>query len=148
MGATQFEAPQWESVGWLESDTVGRLCVIEFGYPLAFPINYRLQRDGDNFRPVFRAARHSVVGRYEGPASLEVDHIDESRLNAWSVIVRGELHTRVGEDDLPDTSPLLTEGRQQWKVLDVHSISGRRFNSVSFIDDFSVDWQPVEGEAR
>ncbi|MEY2414963.1 MAG: hypothetical protein QOH53_297, partial [Ilumatobacteraceae bacterium] len=55
MGATQFEAPQWESVGWLESETVGRLCVIDFGYPLAFPINYRLQqlRD-DEYRLVFR----------------------------------------------------------------------------------------------
>ena len=148
MGATQFEAPQWESIAWLEGETVGRLCIVDLGYPLAFPLNYRLQHTGDEYRVVFRTVGHSAIGRYQGPASLEVDHIDESRLNAWSVIVRGELHTRVGEDDFPDTYPLLTEGRHQWKVLDVQSISGRRFNSVSFIDDFSVDWQPIEGEMR
>ena len=144
MGATQFEAPQWESIAWMESETVGRLCIVESGYPLAFPINYRLQQIGDDYRVVFRTVDHSAIGRYQGPASLEVDHIDESRLNAWSVMVRGELHTRVGEEHLPDTSPLLTEGRQHWKVLDVQSISGRRFDSDSFVDDFSVDWQPLE----
>ena len=143
MGATQFESPQWESVEWLESDTVGRLCVIDFGYPLAFPINYRLLRDGENFRVVFRAVPHSVVGRYEGPASLEVDHIDDTRLNAWSVIVRGELRGAVGQVDLPDTYPLVIEGRNLWKVLEVTSISGRRFTSTTSADGFSVDWQPA-----
>lgn len=143
MGATQFEAPQWESVAWLESETVGRLCVIDFGYPLAFPINYRLQHHRDAYRVVFRTVPHSVVGRYNGPASFEVDRIDDSRRNAWSVIVRGELRGAVDETDLPDTSPLLTEGRFRWKVLDVNSISGRRFNSTASADGFSVDWQPA-----
>ena len=142
MGATQFEAPQWESVAWLESETVGRLCVIDYGYPLAFPINYRFQhvRD-DEYRIVFRTVPHAVVGRYEGPASLEVDWIDDARLNAWSVIVRGELRGAVGQIDLPDPSPLLTEGRHRWKVLEVSSISGRRFTSTTAADGVSVDWQ-------
>jgi hypothetical protein len=143
MGATQFEAPQWESLAWLESETVGRLCVIDFDYPLAFPINYRLQQHGDGYRIVFRTVPHSVVGRYNGRASLEVDRIDDSRQNAWSVIVRGELRAAIDETDLPDTSPLLTEGRYRWKVLDVNSISGRRFTSANFADGFSVDWQSV-----
>ena len=144
MGATQFEAPQWESLGWLESETVGRLCVLDFGYPLAFPINYRLQhvRD-DEYRIVFRTVPHSVVGRYEGPASLEVDRIDHDRLNAWSVIVRGELRGAIGQIDLPDPSPLLTEGRYRWKVLEVSAVSGRRFTSATADDGFSVDWQPA-----
>ena len=141
MGATQFEAPQWESVAWLESETVGRLCVIDFGYPLAFPINYRLLHNGGEYQVLFRSVPHSVIGRYEGPASLEVDRIDGSRLNAWSVIVRGELRGAIGRADLPDTSPLLTEGRTRWKMLNVSSISGRRFTSVTSPDGFSVDWQ-------
>lgn len=146
MGATQFDAPQWESIAWLESETVGRLCIVDNDYPLAFPVNYRLQRAGDEYTVVFRTIAHSAIGRYQGLASLEVDHIDESRLNVWSVIVRGELHSRLGEDDLPDPHPLLTEGRHQWKVLDVTSFSGRRFDSVSFVDDFSVEWQPIESD--
>ena len=143
MGATRFDAPQWESVAWLESETVGRLCVVELGYPLAFPINYRLLRDGDAIRLVFRAAAHSAVGRYQGPASLEVDRIDTSRHNAWSVIARGELRVAIGQTDLPDTYPLLTEGRDRWKVLQVSSISGRRFASTTPGDGFSVDWQAL-----
>ncbi|MBK5333846.1 MAG: pyridoxamine 5'-phosphate oxidase family protein [Ilumatobacteraceae bacterium] len=141
MGATQFEAPQWESIAWLESETVGRLCVLDFGYPLAFPINYRLVHDGEEYRIVFRAVPHSVIGRYEGPASLEVDQIDKSRSNAWSVIVRGELRDARSQVDLPDTHPLLIEGRDRWKVLDVIAISGRRFTSTTSADGFSVDWQ-------
>ena len=143
MGATQFEAPQWESVEWLESETVGRLCVLDFEYPLAFPINYRMVRDGEAYQLVFRAVTHSVVGRYVGPASLEVDQIDTSRRNAWSVIVRGELRDAAGQADLPNTYPLLTEGRNRWKILDVVSISGRRFTSATPAHGFSVDWQPV-----
>jgi nitroimidazol reductase NimA-like FMN-containing flavoprotein (pyridoxamine 5'-phosphate oxidase superfamily) len=143
MGATQFEAPQWECVAWLESETVGRLCVLEFGYPVAFPINYRVVRDGEAYRFVFRAATHSVFGRYVGPASLEIDQIDTSRRNAWSVIARGEMRDADGRADLPDTYPLLTEGRHRWKILDVVSISGRRFTSTTPEHGFSVDWQPV-----
>lgn len=145
MGAIQFEAPQWESVAWLESETVGRLCVLDLGFPLAFPINYRLVRNGEQLRIVFRAVAHSAIGRYQGPASLEVDQIDRSRRNAWSVIVRGELRFAIGQADLPDTYPLLTEGRDRWKILDVVSISGRRFTSMTSADGFSVDWQPAKG---
>jgi Pyridoxamine 5'-phosphate oxidase len=145
MGATQFEAPEWESLAWMGSETVGRLCVTDFGYPLAFPINYRLVRSGEKYRVVFRAVPHSAVGRYEGLASLEVDQIDERRLNAWSVIVRGELRAAVGEIDLPDTDPLMSDGRIRWKVLDVTSISGRRFTSTTAADAFDVEWQPAAG---
>jgi nitroimidazol reductase NimA-like FMN-containing flavoprotein (pyridoxamine 5'-phosphate oxidase superfamily) len=143
MGATQFEAPQWECIEWLNNETVGRLCVLDFGYPLAFPINYRVVRDGEAYRIVFRAVTHSAVGRYVGPACLEIDQIDTSRRNAWSVIVRGDLRDADRQSDLLDTYPLLTEGRNRWKVLDVIAISGRRFISTTPADAFSVDWQPV-----
>jgi hypothetical protein len=133
----------WESRTWLESETVGRLCVVDSEYPLAFPINYRTIRDGEAYRIVFRTIRHSAMGRYTGPASLEVDQIDSSRRNAWSVIVRGELRDAVDHDDLPDSHPLVTEDRNRWKVLDVVAISGRRFESTSAEDRFSVDWQPA-----
>jgi hypothetical protein len=143
MAATQFDAPMWESLTWLESQTVGRLCVVDLDYPLAFPINYRTIRDGEAYRIVFRTVPHSAVGRYIGPASLEVDQIDSSRRNAWSVIARGELRDVVDHDDLPDSEPLLSEGRDRWKVLDVVTISGRRFESTTAADRFTVDWQPA-----
>ncbi|HEY4610857.1 MAG TPA: pyridoxamine 5'-phosphate oxidase family protein [Ilumatobacteraceae bacterium] len=143
MGATQFEAPHWECLEWLQSETVGRLCVLDHEFPLAFPLNYKVMQDGDEYRIIFRTVPHSAAGRYSGPASLEVDQIDTSRLHAWSVIVRGELHDVVDPADLPETSPLVTEGRKRWKVLQVSSISGRRFTSTTAREGFSVDWQPA-----
>jgi nitroimidazol reductase NimA-like FMN-containing flavoprotein (pyridoxamine 5'-phosphate oxidase superfamily) len=71
MGATPYELPHWEILELLGRETVGRLCVIEQGYPLAFPLNYRMMREADETRIVFRAAPHAAVARYEGLASLE-----------------------------------------------------------------------------
>jgi len=142
-GATRFELPRWESLDLLETQTVGRLCVIENGCPLAFPINFRVARDLDDIRIVFRTVPHAAVARYEGPASLEVDSIDAATRTAWSVIARGRLRRVLGQHELPDPRPLITEGRYQWVVLDVAAISGRRFISKPASDGFTVEWQPT-----
>jgi len=143
MGATKYEVPTWETLDLLCSETVGRLCVIEHGYPLAFPINYRVVRT-DQTKIVFRTIAHAAVARYQGLASLEVDRIDEASHSAWSVIARGTLRRVVGQHELPDTYPLVTEGRHQWVVLDVTAISGRRFTTKPASDGFAVEWQPTE----
>jgi nitroimidazol reductase NimA-like FMN-containing flavoprotein (pyridoxamine 5'-phosphate oxidase superfamily) len=144
MGATRSELPLWEAVELLGSKTFGRLGVIDGGYPLVFPMNYRMVHDDGHTTIVFRAAPHTAVARYEGPATLEVDEIDADGRNAWSVIVRGTLRRVLGSHELPDTFPLLTQGRHQWLTLDVTAVSGRRFVSAPLPDEFSVDWQPVD----
>ncbi len=144
MAASQFEVARWESIDLMSQETVGRLCVLSNGYPLAFPINYRIVQDGMDIRVVFRAAPHAAVAQYQGPASMEVDQIDASHECAWSVIVRGNLHRVFGQDELPDTYPLL-EGRHQWMVLEVTAVSGRRFVSTPSFDGQSVEWRPAIG---
>ncbi len=143
MSTSQFEVPEWESIELLESETVGRLCVLVGDYPMAFPINYRLVRGDGPIRIAYRAAPHAAVAQYNGPASMEVDRIDAEHLSAWSIIVRGTLHKIFGEHDLPDTFPLL-DGRYQWMALEVTVISGRRFVSVPSFDGVSVDWHPAD----
>ena len=143
MGATPFEMTERESIEQLQQETVGRLCVIEFGYPLAFPVNYRVTETAGSLRVVVRSTPRAAIARYEGPASFEVDHTDPDRLNAWSVIVRGQLKRGLGLEELPDTYPLLTEGRFQWIVLDVTAISGRRFTSAPVDGGFYADWEPA-----
>jgi uncharacterized protein len=145
MGASRFEVPQWECLELIAAETVGRLCVIDHDYPLAFPVNYRMIRTDDANRIIFRTAPHAVVGSYEGPASLEVDQIDADCLNAWSVIVRGTLRMVRDDEMLPDTRPLVSDGRYQWMSLDISAISGRRFTSAAGSDGFSVEWQPTGG---
>ena len=143
MGATRFEMTERESIELLQQETVGRLCVIEFGYPLAFPVNYRVMETAGVLRIVVRSTPRAAIARYEGPASFEVDHTDPDRLNAWSVIVRGQLKRGLGNEELPDTYPLLTEGRFQWIVLEVTAISGRRFTSAPVDGGFYADWEPA-----
>ena len=141
MNTTHVELPDWESLQLLGLTTIGRLCIIDHGYPLAFPLNYRLLHDPT--RIVFRTNPSSAMGTYEGPASLEVDHIDLLAPSAWSIIVRGTLRRVVEHDELADTHPLVATGRFRWIVFDVARISGRRFTADARDDAFTVEWQPV-----
>jgi hypothetical protein len=143
MGATRIDLPQWESSRLLERQTLGRLCIIDHGYPLAFPINYRLIHEGDRTRLVFRTNPGSAMARYSGPASLEVDWIDMTRPVAWSVIARGKLRRAVGYAELVETNPLIGSGRFQWLVLEVAAISGRRFTAARPEGDLGLEWEPV-----
>jgi len=142
MSATPFNLPDWESLELIGHETVGRLCIIEQGYPLAFPVNFRLLRDVDRTQVVFRTVPHAAIGRYEGPASLEVDRIESN--TAWSVILRGELRRVIGRHQLPDTFPLIVENRHQYVILTVNSLSGRRFVSQPAPNGFVVEWQPAD----
>jgi hypothetical protein len=141
MGATPFAIPERESIELLHQETVGRLCIIECGYPLAFPVNYRVMGTGNSFRIVVRTTPRAAIARYEGPASFEVDRTDPDRLNAWSVIVRGQLKRGVGLEELPNTYPLVTDGRFHWIVLDITAISGRRFSNTDACAQLHVDWE-------
>lgn len=141
MDTRQIELMAWECTELLQTHTVGRLCVIEQGYPIPIPINYRVDDGKDGLHIVVRTAPRSVLGRYEGLASLEVDDIDLDRRKAWSIIARGVLRRVTGSHDLPDPNPLLTEGRQQWITLTTSAISGRRFDVRRADDGFSVAWQ-------
>jgi len=122
------------------------VCIVDHGYPLAFPVNFQVTHRESAVRIVVRASSSSAIGTYEGPASFEIDQIDLENVSAWSVIARGALRKPAIDDELPDTYPLVTEGRYQWKVLDVTAISGRRFSGAVPVQSgcFSVDWQPSE----
>lgn len=143
MSATLYDIPQWECQTLIGAEGVGRVCVIDGGTPLAFPVNYRVVRTPVAERIVFRASPTSALSRCVGRASMQVDDIDHDRRNAWSIIVRGELRRVIGEHELPDPHPLVAEGRYQWMVLDPSATSGRRFRSEPATDGFTVEWQPV-----
>jgi hypothetical protein len=142
MNVNRSDIPDWECRELIASEGVGRLCVIDGAYPLAFPVNYRAARRGSVDTFVFRTSPTTALARCVGPSSLEIDRIDDAGRNAWSIIVRGELRRIIGDHELPDPHPLITEGRYQWMVLDVAGISGRRFRSAPAADGFTVEWQP------
>lgn len=146
MGGERYELSTWESMELLGTTGIGRLCIIDQGYPLAVPVNYRIDGDlGGAHTVVVRTAPTTLIGRYEGPASLECDEVDLIAGTAWSVIVRGNVRRVLGTHELPDPKPLLAEGRQLWLSMPVSSVSGRRFRIEPAEDEFAVEWQMVVG---
>ncbi|MCU1365982.1 MAG: pyridoxamine 5-phosphate oxidase family protein [Ilumatobacteraceae bacterium] len=139
MGAERFELTNRDSIALVSQQAVGRMCIVEHGYPLAIPVSYALV--ADDSRVVVRTDRDTMLGRYEGPGSLEVDCIDLEHGAAWSVILRGSIRRVVGHHELPDPKPLLSEGRHQWITLEISAISGRRFEVRTAADGFSVEWE-------
>jgi hypothetical protein len=138
--AHHFEVPVWDAVALMTSQNVGRLCVIHQGVPLAVPVSYQLDGDTAGRRVVVRTSPTSLLGGYEGPASFEVDHIDEERGRAWSVIARGTLRHSHGDPSLPDPHPWIGDGRHLWLVLDIDSLTARRFSVTPDADGFAVEW--------
>ncbi|MCX6519083.1 MAG: pyridoxamine 5'-phosphate oxidase family protein [Actinobacteria bacterium] len=140
MSTERFELPGWESVSLLRSQHIGRVCVLDHGFPLALPVNFLVIGPDEACQVVMRTGPQTLIGRYEGPASFEVDQVDESARQAWSVIVRGSLRHVTGAHGLPDPGPWL-DGRHHWMVLTAAAVTGRRFVGSQGTDGFSVDWQ-------
>jgi len=85
--------------------------------------------DGDQV--MFRISPHSQMARHlrNGPASFEVDEIDDYTQSGWSVLVRGHAEF-VDYDELPDADHRpepWAEGHRTFHVrLIPHQITGRR----------------------
>lgn len=147
-GAASYEIMRAECLDLLQSEPVGRICVLEHGFPIAFPVNYKLDDEGDTLRIVVRTAPDTTIGRYRGSASLEVDRIDLDAGRAWSVIVRGQLRQLLGATGSVDPEPLLKTGRSCWMTLDIEAVSGRRFVVRRDAGEFAVEWQVEPAPSR
>ena len=143
--ATQYDIAYHECLDLLGSRSIGRLSIIDHGYPLALPVNFRIVRSGDETAVVVRVSPDSSLARYQGLSSIEVDDIEADGQRAWSVIVRGRLRHVHGAVEFPDTKPFVSDRRDQWLALDVDAISGRRFRAAPRGDGAVVDWQTVDG---
>ncbi len=134
------EIPAWECYELLDEQRVGRLAIIENGYPVAIPVSYRMTGEHADRRIVIRTAPSTTIAQYQGQSSLEVDHIDERERTAWSVIARGALHKLFGGDSLPDPQPWLIDGRHQWLALSIVAVSGRRCVGQPAEDGSGLEW--------
>jgi Pyridoxamine 5'-phosphate oxidase len=142
MGDLQRAAmPTWECYELAESSPVGRLCFLDGGTPIAYPVSFRVHHmDGVSFI-VMRTGTESLMAKYNGPASFGIDHIDVEAGTAWSVLCRGVVRRSHETDTLPVPVPWTAVGEHVWLLLEVATISGRRFVARDANDGFSVEWQ-------
>jgi hypothetical protein len=120
-----------ECLRLLATHAVGRLCVLEDSYPVAFPVNYRLVYETDS-KPVIvvRARAGGVLDVAGSKVGFQIDGHDVIDETGWSVLARGLLRDGL-VDDAPQWlrywNPRPWAGpRDRWLYLPVDSVTGRR----------------------
>jgi Pyridoxamine 5'-phosphate oxidase len=115
----------------LATHTVGRLCLVENGYPVAYPVNYRLVFQPDRCPAIVMCVRAGGALDHPGVnVGFEIDGMDHVDETGWSVLARGVL--RDGRlagapewlkywNPQPWTGP-----RDQWLYLPVEAVTGRQ----------------------
>jgi nitroimidazol reductase NimA-like FMN-containing flavoprotein (pyridoxamine 5'-phosphate oxidase superfamily) len=124
-----------ECLAHLRSEVVGRIAVIAYGLPVVFPINYRTIGGDHDAWLVVRTRPGNVIDRGSRHVAFEIDGIDHSRRQGWSVLVRGTLLHLTAEQvarlELPDTDSWLSEERDAWLALQPSAITGRRLQTLT-----------------
>jgi Pyridoxamine 5'-phosphate oxidase len=126
--------PLDECIGLLAAHQVGRLCINEEGFPVAFPVNYRLIPNSEGgVAIVVRTRPGSTLDRESEHVGFEIDGIDGIDETGWSVVVRGILHHEASSitpawlrawDPHPWVGP-----QDAWLYITPISISGRRLTA-------------------
>jgi Pyridoxamine 5'-phosphate oxidase len=138
--AQRADLPTWECYDLVNARAVGRLCFLDGGTPIAYPVSFKLHRSDAGSFIVIRTGPGSLMAKYVGPASFEVDDIDVETRSAWSVLLRGAVRPSHHTDHLPIPDPWIADGQQVWLLLEVATVSGRRFVAKDATDGFSVEW--------
>src|SRR5262245_2989492 len=121
------ELGEAECLELLGTKQVGRVAYNDPGGPVVLPVNYVVHDQ----MVLFRVAPFSRLADRlrDGPASFEVDHVDEETLTGWSVLVRGHA-AHADRWDLPDAgsrpTPWAEGGRNLHVRLSPHAITGLR----------------------
>ena len=124
----------------LSSHNIGRVCVVEDGYPIAIPVTYRMVARGDDCAPddeliiVFRTRPGSVVDFPGHLVGFQIDGIDQMTETGWSVLARGQLCDGSAEDAPTwlrawDPHPWISD-RDTWLYIRVEGLSGRRLTKT------------------
>jgi nitroimidazol reductase NimA-like FMN-containing flavoprotein (pyridoxamine 5'-phosphate oxidase superfamily) len=116
----------------LREHVVGRIGFVVDEMPTVVPINFRLVEPGQRIWIALRTRRDTVIDRAEMMVAFEIDGVDVTRQEGWSVLVRGTLH-HLSPDLGPtyamfDAQPWLTD-RDSWLVIDPFKVTGRRLRN-------------------
>lgn len=118
----------------LRSRSVGRIAVVVEGTPVVVPVNYRLVETSGPVWVVLRTRSGGLIDRAPATVAFEIDDVDVTHSEGWSVQVRGTLQ-RVDPDAADfrerfDPGPWVG-GRDAWLVIEPFAITGRRLRATS-----------------
>jgi hypothetical protein len=114
-----------ECLQLLDRCDVGRMSVVDDGYPIVLPLNYRLIRLDGNPALAIRTRPGNVLDHVDALVGFEIDGVDPAHDGGWSVLARGTLLSVVPQHRL-DPRPLVADGRDAWRVIAIHALAGRR----------------------
>ncbi len=126
-----------ESLRRLRAGSVGRVAVVVDGFPVVLPVNYRVVetkgREDSRLWVAIRTRPGNVLDRAAMPVAFEIDAIDPSHQEGWSVLVRGTLH-HVDPESADfrtrfDPEPWMTADREAWLVIEPFAITGRQVHA-------------------
>jgi nitroimidazol reductase NimA-like FMN-containing flavoprotein (pyridoxamine 5'-phosphate oxidase superfamily) len=109
----------------LASVHVGRIAVVDDGYPLVFPINFKVDFSSGKSVISIRTRPDNIIDTVGRMVCFEIDGVDASGDGGWSVLVRGVLVETPPDPDL-DPQPIATENRDAWRLIVPTRITGRR----------------------
>ena len=126
-----------ESLRRLRAGSVGRVAVVVDGFPVVLPVHHRVVET--------KGARTAASGWPSAPVpatcstgrrcavAFEIDAIDPSHQEGWSVLVRGTLH-HVDPESADfrgrfDPEPWMTADREAWLVIEPFAITGRQVHA-------------------
>jgi nitroimidazol reductase NimA-like FMN-containing flavoprotein (pyridoxamine 5'-phosphate oxidase superfamily) len=123
------ELPLEECLRRLRAGSVGRIAVVVDDFPVVVPINYRLVETAGRPRVIVRTRSGNIIERASLNVAFEIDEIDPSHHQGWSVLIRGTLQ-HIDPDAAEfresfDPHPWLPDERDSWLIMEPFSITGR-----------------------
>jgi nitroimidazol reductase NimA-like FMN-containing flavoprotein (pyridoxamine 5'-phosphate oxidase superfamily) len=126
------ELEQNECLELLQQHRVGRVGFIIDDAPVVLPVNYRIAEFSGRPWVAIRTRPGSLLDQASVMVAFEIDGIDPTHQQGWSVLVRGTLHHvyphAAGFAERFDPEPWITEDRESWLVIEPFAITGRRLH--------------------
>ena len=129
------ELPLDECLVLLRGNAIGRIVFVTDDELTVLPVNYRVVEAAGTTPGRWLALRTrpgNVIERASMMVAFEIDGIDPSHQQGWSVLVRGTLH-HVDSDAASfrerfDSAPWVVAERDAWLIIDPFTITGRRLH--------------------
>jgi len=109
----------------LRSHTVGRVGIVERGFPLILPVHYQMVEHPAGPRVRFRTRADNVIDHPGGPVSFQLDGVGSDRTSGWSVLIRGVLVTAAPLDIAEADSIRVLHHTESLEIVPIET-TGRR----------------------